>query len=393
MNSEYKKRLISIILSINILATGSLMSGCEFNKDKTSEDVSVSSSLAILDYNDLNNSLSKVDGFVHIINYKEENNYYVGTFKNDNEVIYKLIDKYGNILEDDFIDVNIVNDNKVICNSYTNQVFYLFDLISGEKIMINSTSIDTFNNYILVNNVKELDIVDSNGETKKGLVTETNVMDINGNYLFDTEFNSYVKNSELGLLFLDKDNMCTVFDTINNNTRNINGIVKESLLNYVIIRSDNVDTLYKINNGEFVNTQISAKNLKFSVKSDEKVYLCYYYTVNKDNLYQTLYDIIDIDGNKIICSISYDKDVILFNSDSYIYIESNIIGSNLLDGNMIAHSYFDEYMVYNDIVLFRYQSVYSYIDKDGYIKTSECKDFNELKDFVSSSNVLSLNNN
>lgn len=33
------------------------------------------------------------------------------------------------------------------------------------------------------------------------------------------------------------------------------------------------------------------------------------------------------------------------------------------------------------------------LDKDGYIKTSECKDFNELKDFVSSSNVLSLNNN
>mgnify|MGYP000631849511 CR=1 FL=1 len=33
------------------------------------------------------------------------------------------------------------------------------------------------------------------------------------------------------------------------------------------------------------------------------------------------------------------------------------------------------------------------VDKDGYIKTSECKDFNELKDFVSSSNVLSLNNN
>ena len=83
----------------------------------------------------------------------------------------------------------------------------------------------------------------------------------------------------------------------------------------------------------------------------------------------------------------------MFNSDNYIYIEGNIIGSNLLDGSMITHSYFDEYMVYNDIVLFRYQNVYSYIDKDGYIKTSECKDFNELKDFVSSSNVLSLNNN
>ena len=88
MNSEYKKRLISIVLSINILATGSLMSGCEFNNNnKTSEDVPVSSSSAILDYNDLNNILSKVDGFVHILNYKEENNYYVGTFKNDNDVI------------------------------------------------------------------------------------------------------------------------------------------------------------------------------------------------------------------------------------------------------------------------------------------------------------------
>ena len=150
MNNEYKKRLISIVLSINILATGSLMSGCEFNNNKTTEDVPVSSSSAILDYNDLNNILSKVDGFVHILNYKEENNYYVGTFKNDNDVIYKLIDKYGNILEDDYIDVNIVNDNKVICNSYTNQVFYLFDLISGEKIMINSTSIDTFNNYMIL---------------------------------------------------------------------------------------------------------------------------------------------------------------------------------------------------------------------------------------------------
>ena len=393
MNSEYKKRLISIVLSINILATGSLMSGCEFNNNKTSEDVPVSSSSAILDYNDLNNILSKVDGFVHIINYKEENNYYVGTFKNDNDVIYKLIDKYGNILEDDYIDVNIVNDNKVICNSYTNQVFYLFDLISGEKIMINSTSIDTFNNYILVNNAKELDIVDSNGTSKKSLVTETNVMDLNGNYLFDKEFNSYVKNSELGFLFLDKDNICTVFDTINNSTKDIDGTVKESLLNYVIIRSENVDTLYKVNNGEFVNTQISAKNLKFSINSDENVYLCYYYTVNKGNLYQTFYDIIDVNANKIISNINYDKDVILINSDNYIYIEGNIIGSNLLDGSMIAHSYFDEYMVYNDIVLFRYQSVYSYIDKDGYIKTSECKDFNELKDFVSSSNVLSLNNN
>ena len=121
--------------------------------------------------------------------------------------------------------------------------------------------------------------------------------------------------------------------------------------------------------------------------------MCYYYTVNKGNLYQTFYDIIDVNANKIISNINYDKDVILFNSDNYIYIEGNIIGSNLLDGNMIAHSYFDEYMVYNDIVLFRYQNVYSYIDKDGYIKTSECKDFNELKDFVSSSNVLSLNNN
>lgn len=393
MNIEYKKRLISIVLSINILATGSLMSGCEFNNDKTSEDVPVSSSSAILDYNDLNNILSKVDGFVHILNYKEENNYYVGTFKNDNDVIYKLIDKYGNILEDDYIDVNIVNDNKVICNSYTNQVFYLFDLISGEKIMINSTSIDTFNNYILVNNTKELDIVDSNGTSKKSLVTETNVMDLNGNYLFDKEFNSYVKNSELGLLFLDKDNICTVFDTINNNTKYIDGTVKESLLNYVIIRSDKEDTLYKVNNGEFVNTQISAKNLKFSIKSDKNIYLCYYYTVNKGNLYQTFYDIIDVNANKIISNINYDKDVILFNSDNYIYIEGNIIGSNLLDGSMIAHSYFDEYMVYNDIVLFRYQNVYSYIDKDGYIKTSECKDFNELKDFVSSSNVLSLNNN
>lgn len=393
MNSEYKKRLISIVLSINILATGSLMSGCEFNNNKTSEDVPVSSSSAILDYNDLNNILSKVDGFVHILNYKEENNYYVGTFKNDNDVIYKLIDKYGNILEDDYIDVNIVNDNKVICNSYTNQVFYLFDLISGEKIMINSTSIDTFNNYILVNNAKELDIVDSNGTSKKSLVTETNVMDLNGNYLFDKEFNSYVKNSELGLLFLDKDNICTVFDTINNSTKDIDGTVKESLLNYVIIRSDKEDTLYKVNNGEFVNTQISAKNLKFSIKSHENIYLCYYYTVNKGNLYQTFYDIIDVNANKIISNINYDKDVILFNSDNYIYIEGNIIGSNLLDGSMIAHSYFDEYMVYNDIVLFRYQNVYSYIDKDGYIKTSECKDFNELKDFVSSSNVLSLNNN
>lgn len=393
MNSEYKKRLISIVLSINILATGSLMSGCEFNNNKTTEDVPVSSSSAILDYNDLNNILSKVDGFVHILNYKEENNYYVGTFKNDNDVIYKLIDKYGNILEDDYIDVNIVNDNKVICNSYTNQVFYLFDLISGEKIMINSTSIDTFNNYILVNNTKELDIVDSNGTSKKSLVTETNVMDLNGNYLFDKEFNSYVKNSELGLLFLDKDNICTVFDTINNSTKDIDGTVKESLLNYVIIRSEKEDTLYKVNNGEFVNTQISAKNLKFSIKSDENVYLCYYYTVNKGNLYQTFYDIIDVNANKIISNINYDKDVILFNSDNYIYIEGNIIGSNLLDGSMIAHSYFDEYMVYNDIVLFRYQNVYSYIDKDGYIKTSECKDFNELKDFVSSSNVLSLNNN
>lgn len=393
MNIEYKKRLISIVLSINILATGSLMSGCEFNNNKTTEDVPVSSSSAILDYNDLNNILSKVDGFVHIINYKEENNYYVGTFKNDNDVIYKLIDKYGNILEDDYIDVNIVNDNKVICNSYTNQVFYLFDLISGEKIMINSTSIDTFNNYILVNNTKELDIVDSNGTSKKSLVTETNVMDLNGNYLFDKEFNSYVKNSELGLLFLDKDNICTVFDTINNSTKDIDGTVKESLLNYVIIRSENADTLYKVNNGEFVNTQISAKNLKFSIKSDENAYLCYYYTVNKGNLYQTFYDIIDVNANKIISNINYDKDVILFNSDNYIYIEGNIIGSNLLDGNMIAHSYFDEYMVYNDIVLFRYQNEYSYIDKDGYIKTSECKDFNELKDFVSSSNVLSLNNN
>lgn len=393
MNIEYKKRLISIVLSINILATGSLMSGCEFNNNKTSEDVPVSSSSTILDYNDLNNILSKVDGFVHILNYKEENNYYVGTFKNDNDVIYKLIDKYGNILEDDYIDVNIVNDNKVICNSYTNQVFYLFDLISGEKIMINSTSIDTFNNYILVNNTKELDIVDSNGTSKKSLVTETNVMDLNGNYLFDKEFNSYVKNSELGLLFLDKDNICTVFDTINNSTKDIDGTVKESLLNYVIIRSDKEDTLYKVNNGEFVNTQISAKNLKFSIKSDGNIYLCYYYTVNKGNLYQTLYDIIDVNANKIISNINYDKDVILFNSDNYIYIEGNIIGSNLLDGSMIAHSYFDEYMVYNDIVLFRYQNVYSYIDKDGYIKTSECKDFNELKDFVSSSNVLSLNNN
>lgn len=393
MNIEYKKRLISIVLSINILATGSLMSGCEFNNNKTSEDVPVSSSSAILDYNDLNNILSKVDGFVHILNYKEENNYYVGTFKNDNDVIYKLIDKYGNILEDDYIDVNIVNDNKVICNSYTNQVFYLFDLISGEKIMINSTSIDIFNNYILVNNTKELDIVDSNGTSKKSLVTETNVMDLNGNYLFDKEFNSYVKNSELGLLFLDKDNICTVFDTINNSTKDIDGTVKESLLNYVIIRSEKEDTLYKVNNGEFVNTQISAKNLKFSIESDENIYLCYYYTVNKGNLYQTFYDIIDVNANKIISNINYDKDVILFNSDNYIYIEGNIIGSNLLDGSMIAHSYFDEYMVYNDIVLFRYQSVYSYIDKDGYIKTSECKDFNELKDFVSSSNVLSLNNN
>jgi hypothetical protein len=393
LNIEYKKRLISIVLSINILATGSLMSGCEFNNNKTSEDVPVSSSSAILDYNDLNNILSKVDGFVHILNYKEENNYYVGTFKNDNDVIYKLIDKYGNILEDDYIDVNIVNDNKVICNSYTNQVFYLFDLISGEKIMINSTSIDIFNNYILVNNTKELDIVDSNGTSKKSLVTETNVMDLNGNYLFDKEFNSYVKNSELGLLFLDKDNICTVFDTINNSTKDIDGTVKESLLNYVIIRSEKEDTLYKVNNGEFVNTQISAKNLKFSIESDENIYLCYYYTVNKGNLYQTFYDIIDVNANKIISNINYDKDVILFNSDNYIYIEGNIIGSNLLDGSMIAHSYFDEYMVYNDIVLFRYQSVYSYIDKDGYIKTSECKDFNELKDFVSSSNVLSLNNN
>lgn len=393
MNIEYKKRLISIVLSINILATGSLMSGCEFNNNKTTEDVPVSSSSAILDYNDLNNILSKVDGFVHILNYKEENNYYVGTFKNDNDVIYKLIDKYGNILEDDYIDVNIVNDNKVICNSYTNQVFYLFDLISGEKIMINSTSIDIFNNYILVNNTKELDIVDSNGTSKKSLVTETNVMDLNGNYLFDKEFNSYVKNSELGLLFLDKDNICTVFDTINNSTKDIDGTVKESLLNYVIIRSEKEDTLYKVNNGEFVNTQISAKNLKFSIESDENIYLCYYYTVNKGNLYQTFYDIIDVNANKIISNINYDKDVILFNSDNYIYIEGNIIGSNLLDGSMIAHSYFDEYMVYNDIVLFRYQSVYSYIDKDGYIKTSECKDFNELKDFVSSSNVLSLNNN
>lgn len=393
MNSEYKKRLISIVLSINILATGSLMSGCEFNNNKTSEDVPVSSSSVVLDYNDLNNSLSKVDGFVHIINYKEENNYYVGAFKNDNEVIYKLIDKYGNILEDDFIDVNIVNDNKVICNSYTNHVFYLFDLISGEKIMINSTSVDTFNNYILVNNVKELDIVDSNGEAKKSLVTETNVMDLNGNYLFDTEFNSYVKNNKLGLLFLNKDNVCTVYDTINNNTRNINGIVKESFLNYAIIKNENVDTLYKINNGEFVNTQISAKNLKFSINKGEDVYLCYYYTVNKDNLYQTFYDIIDVNANKIISNINYDKDVIMFNSDNYIYIESNIIGSNLLDGSMIAHSYFDEYIVYNDIVMFRYQGVYSYIDKDGYIKTSECKDFNELEDFVSSNNVLSLNNN
>ena len=393
MNIEYKKRLISIVLSINILATGSLMSGCEFNNNKTTEDVPVSSSSEILDYYDLNNILSKVDGFVHIINYKEENNYYVGTFKNDNDVIYKLIDKYGNILEDDYIDVNIVNDNKVICNSYTNQVFYLFDLISGEKIMINSTSIDTFNNYILVNNTKELDIVDSNGTSKKSLVTETNVMDLNGNYLFDKEFNSYVKNSELGLLFLDKDNICTVFDTINNSTKDIDGTVKESLLNYVIIRSENVDTLYKVNNGEFVNTQISAKNLKFSIKSDENIYLGYDYTGNKGNLYQTFYDIIDVNANKIISNINYDKDVILFNSDNYIYIEGNIIGSNLLDGSMIAHSYFDEYMVYNDIVLFRYQNVYSYIDKDGYIKTSECKDFNELKDFVSSSNVLSLNNN
>ncbi len=393
MNNEYKKRLISIVLSINILATGSLMSGCEFNNNKTSEDVPVSSSSAILDYNDLNNILSKVDGFVHILNYKEENNYYVGTFKNDNDVIYKLIDKYGNILEDDYIDVNIVNDNKVICNSYTNQVFYLFDLISGEKIMINSTSIDTFNNYILVNNTKELDIVDSNGTSKKSLVTETNVMDLNGNYLFDKEFNSYVKNSELGLLFLDKDNICTVFDTINNSTKDIDGTVKESLLNYVIIRNEKEDTLYKVNNGEFVNTQISAKNLKFSIKSDKNIYLCYYYTVNKGNLYQTFYDIIDVNANKIISNINYDKDVILFNSDNYIYIEGNIIGSNLIDGSMIAHSYFDEYMVYNDIVLFRYQNVYSYIDKDGYIKTSECKDFNELKDFVSSSNVLSLNNN
>lgn len=393
MNIEYKKRLISIVLSINILATGSLMSGCEFNNNKTTEDVPVSSSSEILDYNDLNNILSKVDGFVHIINYKEENNYYVGTFKNDNDIIYKLIDKYGNILEDDYIDVNIVNDNKVICNSYTNQVFYLVDLISGEKIMINSTSIDIFNNYILVNNTKELDIVDSNGTSKKSLVTETNVMDLNGNYLFDKEFNSYVKNSELGLLFLDKDNICTVFDTINNNIKDIDGTVKESLLNYVIIKNEKADTLYKINNGEFVNTQISAKNLKFSIQSDENIYLCYYYIVNKANLYQTFYDIIDVNGNKIISNINYDKEVILINSDNYIYIESNIIGSNLLDGSMIAHSYFDEYMVYNDIVLFRYQNVYSYIDKDGYIKTSECKDFNELKDFVSSSNVLSLNNN
>jgi len=67
LNSEYKKRLISIVLSINILATGSLMSGCEFNNNKTSEDVPVSSSSAILDYNDLNNILSKVDGFVQLI--------------------------------------------------------------------------------------------------------------------------------------------------------------------------------------------------------------------------------------------------------------------------------------------------------------------------------------
>lgn len=48
------------------------MSGCEFNNNKTSEDVPVSSNSAILDYNDLNNILSKVDGFVHILNYKEE---------------------------------------------------------------------------------------------------------------------------------------------------------------------------------------------------------------------------------------------------------------------------------------------------------------------------------
>ena len=38
-----------------------------------------------------------------------------------------------------------------------------------------------------------------------------------------------------------------------------------------------------------MNKMISAKNLKFSIKSDENVYLCYYYTVNKDNLYQTFY--------------------------------------------------------------------------------------------------------
>lgn len=393
MNSEYKKRLISIVLSVNILATGSLISGCELNNSKVSEDVNVSCSSTILDYNELNNNLSKIDGFVHIIYYKEENNYYVGTFKNNDQVIYKIIDKYGNILEDDYIDVNIVNDNKIICNSYTNQLFYLYDLISGDKIMINSTTVDTFNNYILVNKVNELDVVDSSGSSKKKLVTETNVMDLNGNYIFDTEFNSYVKNNELGLLFLDKDNKCIVFDTINNSTRDIDGTVKESLLNYVIIRNENMDTLYRINNGEFIDTKISSKILKFGMKNGEDVYLFYYYTVNKGSLYQTFYDIIDVNANKIISNINYDKEVILINNDNYIYIEGNIIASNLIDGSMISHSYFDEYMVYNDIILFRYQNEYSYIDIDGYIKTSECKDFNELKDFITSNNILSLKDN
>ena len=130
------------------------------------------------------------------------------------------------------------------------------------------------------------------------------------------------------------------------------------------------------------NTEYKIVYEKEAVKEIENIYLYIKNVLLEENI-----------ANKIISNINYDKDVILFNSDNYIYIEGNIIGSNLIDGSMIAHSYFDEYMVYNDIVLFRYQNVYSYIDKDGYIKTSECKDFNELKDFVSSSNVLSLNNN
>ena len=61
-----------------------------------------------------------------------------------------------------------------------------------------------------------------------------------------------------------------------------------------------------------------------------------------------------------------------------------------MGGNLIMDS-----NIKRSIILENYQDANNrgIPDKDGYIKTSECKDFNELKDFVSSSNVLSLNNN